>query len=256
MRQISHSHSLQLRSNKVLPHCLPLIERRLQNDAYWEVQESGVLALGAVSKGCLKDLEQDTPAVLELLVRLSASNKPLLRSISCWCLTRFAPWYSQQDGGGLDDFGNPSSPSSAGSAPGHTSVKREVFLQQILKALLLRMLDRNKCVQEAACSAVAVVEENARYALIPYLPLMCDCFNKALLTYQTRNLSYLYDVIGTLAKMLQNRLVEECPKEYLKAMIDPLVGRFEKLHPGKYELIPFTECITQVIQSIGAGRWI
>lgn len=81
----------------MLPHCLPQIERNLQDSTSWEIRESGVLALGAISKGCMQDLDKFVPNVLELLIQLSTDSKPLLRSISCWCLNRFSPWFCREE---------------------------------------------------------------------------------------------------------------------------------------------------------------
>lgn len=211
---------------KMLPHCLGLIEQRLQNESSWEVQESGVLALGAISKGCLSDLDQFVPVVLQLLIRLSSSRKPLLRSICCWCLNRFAAWYC--------------APERSGE-----------YMEPVLKALLLRMIDQNKCVQEAACSAVAGVEEVAKKALIPQLPNMYECFSRALNLYQTKNLAILYDAIGTLAKMLRDQLVEAYPARYLQTVLDPLLAKWQNLRAGDYELIAFAECMGYVAQALG-----
>ncbi|WZY94340.1 hypothetical protein YC2023_066669 [Brassica napus] len=68
-----------------------------------------------------------------------------------------------------------------------------------LASILSRLLDSNKRVQEAACSAFATVEEDAAEELVPHLGvilqhLMCP-FGK----YQRRNLRIVYDAIGTLA---------------------------------------------------------
>merc|ERR1719310_2133955 len=76
---------------EVLPLVLPLIEKRLQ-DANWERQESGVLAFGAIGHGGLDALKQFLPTVIDILLKLSGENKPLLRSICCWCLSRFSGW--------------------------------------------------------------------------------------------------------------------------------------------------------------------
>ena len=49
-----------------------------------------------------------------------------------------------------------------------------------------RVLDRNKKVQEAACSAIATMEEEAHMFLTPYLPAILSRFVAAFSLYQVR----------------------------------------------------------------------
>ena len=105
--------------------------------------------------------------------------------------------------------------------------------------LLQRVLDSNKRVQEAACSAFATLEEEACTELVPYLaeilqvcyhpslpsfPLNLCLFMQVLMSafskYQAKNLLILYDAIGTLADSVGNHLNKAvshslCISEYL-----------------------------------------
>ena len=65
--------------------------------------------------------------------------------------------------------------------------------------LLQRVLDHNKRVQEAACSAFATLEEEACAELVPYLGYILQTLVFAFSKYQKKNLLILYDAIGTLA---------------------------------------------------------
>ncbi len=49
------------------------------------------------------------------------------------------------------------------------------YLLPLLQHVLARVLDSNKKVQEAACSAVSAIEENARDKLIPFLKDILNC---------------------------------------------------------------------------------
>ena len=62
--------------------------------------------------------------------------------------------------------------------------------------LLKRVIDTNKRVQEAACSAFATLEEEARLRLVPYLSPILSNLMFAFQKYQTRNMLLLYDAIG------------------------------------------------------------
>lgn len=100
--------------------------------------------------------------------------------------------------------------------------------------LLKRVLDANKRVQEAACSAFATLEEEACTELVPYLgfiletlvfafgkyqvyicvcvPLICLSSTvpvnnlSCILSLQHKNLLILYDAIGTLADSVGHHL--------------------------------------------------
>ncbi len=69
-----------------------------------------------------------------------------------------------------------------------------------------RVLDPNKRVQEAACSAFATLEEEACAELVPYLGDILKVLMTAFRRYQTKNLIMLYDAIGTLADSVGNHL--------------------------------------------------
>merc|ERR1719282_1716383 len=58
----------------ILEVVLPLIQQKLE-DSCWEVQESGVLALGAIAFGCLEYLVEFLPRVMELLLKLCQAQK-------------------------------------------------------------------------------------------------------------------------------------------------------------------------------------
>ncbi len=72
--------------------------------------------------------------------------------------------------------------------------------------MLKRILDPNKRVQEAACSAFATLEEEACTELVPYLGDILKVLMTAFRRYQTKNLIMLYDAIGTLADSVGNHL--------------------------------------------------
>ena len=72
--------------------------------------------------------------------------------------------------------------------------------------LLGRILDPNKRVQEAACSAFATLEEEACTELVPYLGDILSVLMTAFKRYQAKNLLMLYDAIGTLADSVGNHL--------------------------------------------------
>jgi transportin-1 len=57
-------------------------------------------------------------------------------------------------------------------------------LKPLVLGLLTKVLDRNKKVQEAACSAFATLEEEAQTDLVPYINTILRCFVSAFEKYQ------------------------------------------------------------------------
>eukprot|EP00747_Dinoflagellata_sp_TGD_P212590 gnl/TRDRNA2_/TRDRNA2_85671_c0_seq1.p1 gnl/TRDRNA2_/TRDRNA2_85671_c0~~gnl/TRDRNA2_/TRDRNA2_85671_c0_seq1.p1 ORF type:complete len:943 (-),score=149.44 gnl/TRDRNA2_/TRDRNA2_85671_c0_seq1:223-2982(-) len=209
---------------EILKLVLGQVEANLQ-DPSWERQESGVLALGAIAPGCMDSLAQFLPKVMELLLGLCATPKPLLRSISCWCISRFSPWICHEQ--------NPNS---------------EQVLASVVRALLQRCLDRNKRVQEAACSAVAVLTETALLRLVPYLNDIVQTFVKAFQLYQTKNMRILYDAIGTLAWAVGAELDK---REYVEALFVPIMHRFDTVADNDVTTVSLFECISYLLQTLG-----
>ena len=76
--------------NEILDALLPHIHSKLQSSD-WMVQESAVLAMGALAEGCEEGLiAKDYLAafITHLIQGILPSDKPLLRSITCWTLSR------------------------------------------------------------------------------------------------------------------------------------------------------------------------
>lgn len=144
----------------ILPPLLPLLQAKL-SDGRWEVRESAILALGAVADGCMEHMADHLPQLVPWLIQTLADVRPLIRSICCWTLSRYAKWLIQ-------------------------TPPAELHFQPLLQELLKRVLDNNKRVQEAACSAFATVEEEAGELLVPYLGPVLQNLMFAFSKYQAR----------------------------------------------------------------------
>ncbi|CAE8617109.1 unnamed protein product [Polarella glacialis] len=207
----------------MLPLLLPLVQEKLAH-ASWEHQEAGVLALGAIGVNCLKRLEQFLPQVIQLLLGLCDSPKPLLRSIACWCVSRFSAWICWAQ--------NPNQAQIIGT---------------VTKTLLTRCLDRNKHVQSAAMSALMAVLETGGAVLIPHLNDVVETLVKALQLYQIKNTRLLYDTIGLLAWIGPDL---DKP-QYVQALLSPLVQRFDTVPDADVTTLSLFECLTSVSQCLG-----
>lgn len=104
--------------------------------------------------------------------------------------------------------------------------------------LLARILDSSKRVQDAACSAFAMLAEEATELLTPYLSYILPALMRAFETYQRKNLLILYDALGTLADSVGQDLNSP---EYIQALLPPLCHRFSVLSESDRDLFPLLE---------------
>jgi transportin-1 len=213
--------------DSILPFVLPLIEAKLRSEQ-WETQECALLALGAIGHGCMQGLSPHLPNILQLLESISKSRKPLLRSISCWTISRFAAWIS-------------------------FDTHREVALPLSLSVILLRMLDQNKRVQEAAVSAFVSVAEEVGMYLEEYLPDIIKAINQGLTYYQSKNLLILLDAIACLFEAMGPEVMSK--PEIIQALIPRIVSSFRGVNfaTEKQLSLSLFECLTSICTNVGPG---
>ena len=100
------------------------------------------------------------------------------------------------------------------------------------------VLDGNKRVQEAGCSAFATLEEEAGADLAPFLEPILRNLTFAFSKYQQKNLLILYDALGTLADSVGTALGAPL---YLEILMPPLIERWLKLPDADPDLVPLLE---------------
>ncbi|KIH51285.1 HEAT repeat protein [Ancylostoma duodenale] len=147
-------------------------------------------------------------------------DKLMEKSITCWTLSRYCSWVVDE--------------------------ARDLYFEQTLKGLrlqlLVRVLDGNKRVQEAACSAFATVEEEGGDFIAPYLSDILQTLVQAFGIYQAKNLLILYDAVGTLANSVGNALSQPA---YVQVLMPPLMEKWQRL--GNDDKVG---CITLITQSL------
>ena len=189
----------------------------------WILRESAVLALGAVAEGCFADIAVHLHELIPYLLTFLKDKKPLVRSITCWTLSRYSKWVVLQ---------------AEGAA----------FFQPLLEGLLASILDSNKKVQEAACSAFATFEEEAGVRLQAHLPRILSYLMHAFTVYQSKNMLILYDAIGTLAESVGDALrAPEC----VALLMPPLMAKWNDIPDDDRAIFPLFECLTSVSTSLG-----
>ncbi|CAL5402313.1 unnamed protein product [Camellia sinensis] len=216
--------------DEILPTLMPIVQSRLSttDDVAWKEREAAVLALGAIAEGCINGLYPHLSEIVAFLTPRLDDKFPLIRSISCWTVSRFSKFIIQ----------------SINHQEG-----REQF-DKVLMGILRRILDDNKRVQEAACSAFATLEEEAAEELAPRLEIILQHLMCAFGKYKRRNLQIVYDAIGTLADAVGGELNQ--PK-YLDVMMPPLIAKWQQLSNSDKDLFPLLECFTSIAQALGTG---
>ena len=208
---------------ELLPVLLPILKETLFHSE-WEIKESGILALGAIAEGCMSGMIPHLAELVPFLITCLSEKKALVRSITCWTLSRYSHWVVQQP--------------------------HEQYLKPLMSELLKRILDSNKRVQEAACSAFATLEEEACTELVPYLGFIIETLVFAFHKYQHKNLLILYDAIGTLADSVGHHLNKP---EYINLLMPPLIQKWNVLKDDDKDLFPLLECLSSVATALQEG---
>ncbi|KAH6910312.1 transportin-PC [Coprinopsis sp. MPI-PUGE-AT-0042] len=212
---------------ELLRHLLGPLKEKLWNNE-WLQRESGILALGAMAEGCIEAIEPHLPTLIPYLINMLNDPKPLVRSITCWTLGRYASWCTQ---------------------PLSEEHKNNYFIPT-MEGLLRMVLDNNKRVQEAGCSAFATLEEDAGPELAPYLEPVLRNLVFAFDKYQHKNMLILYDAVGTLADAVGRALANPT---YVEILMPPLIKRWSKLQDDDEDLIPLLECLASVTIAMGSA---
>lgn len=79
----------------LLPVLLPLLKQSLTSED-WLVKEASILALGAVSEGCMDGMMHHLTELIPYLINFLSDSKALVRSITCWTLSRYSHWIVSQ----------------------------------------------------------------------------------------------------------------------------------------------------------------
>ena len=190
----------------------------------WIIKESGILVVGAIAEGCMNGMLQHLEELVPFLIDSLSDQRALIRIITCWTLSRYARWIVQSP--------------------------KDVFLKNLLEVLLQRILDDNKRVQEAACSAFATIEEEACTELVPFLYDIIQTLVLAFSKYQHKNLLILYDAIGTLAESVGPYLNNQ---EYIGMFMPPLIERWNSLRDDDKDLFPLLECLSSLAIALQLG---
>eukprot|EP01047_Picozoa_sp_COSAG01_P046281 COSAG01_NODE_4331_length_5128_cov_8.120501_5_plen_722_part_00 len=206
---------------ELLQVLMPLLEQLLQSED-WHRRESGILALGAISDGCGQAVSEHMAALMPFMLAMVDDAKPLVRSISCWAISRYSQWVVAQS---------------------------EETVGAVLGKFSSRCVDNNKRVQEAAVSALAVLQETGGPVITPFVGSVIQVIVACLAKYQAKNLLILFDATATLADAVGHTLAQP---EHISALVPPILSKWEQMADDSPALIPCTECLAALIHAVGS----
>ncbi|KAH0346618.1 ARM repeat-containing protein, partial [Aureobasidium melanogenum] len=209
---------------RVFEFTLPYLKDNL-NHAEWPNREAAVLALGAISVGCMETVQPSLPDLVPFLISLLTDSQPVVRQITCWALGRYSSWASH-----LDEAG-----------------KRQ-FFEPMMEGILFRMLDNNKRVQEAAASAFANLEDQATREITPYCVIIAQQFVKCFGKYKDKNMYILYDCVQTLAEHVGPDMAQPAIVDLL---MPALIQRWTTVSDKSREMFPLLECLAYIATALG-----
>lgn len=204
---------------------LPYLRENLSH-TLWPKREAAVLALGAIAEGCLEIVAPHLPELVPFLISLLSDDEPVVRQITCWCLSRYSEWAAK-----LTD---------------PTDVQK--FFEPMMEGLLKRMLDKNKKVQEAGASSFASLEEKAGDRLTPYVQPILQQFVLCFSRYREKNMYILYDCLQTLADNVGSELAKP---ELVNLLMPTLINRWNKIDDQSREMFPLLGCLCYIAGAYG-----
>ncbi|KAK5078184.1 hypothetical protein LTR64_003411 [Lithohypha guttulata] len=204
---------------------LPYLRENLSH-ALWPKREAAVLALGAIAEGCLPVVAPHLPELVPFLINLLSDEEPVVRVITCWCLSRYSEW--------------------AAELPDPADVQK--YFEPMMDGLLQRMLDKNKKVQEAGASSFASLEEKAGARLKPYVEPILRQFVLCFERYKDKNMYILYDCLQTLADSVHSEMAKP---ELVDLLMPVLINRWNKIDDQSREMFPLLGCLSYIAIAYG-----
>ncbi|CAI5757296.1 unnamed protein product [Candida verbasci] len=213
---------------EVLIITLPILQEKIVSKE-WPIREAAILAFGAMSQSFIQLAGDNLPDLVPFLVDRLQDQEPRVRQITCWTLSRYSSWVSEEahEGGQYSNYFGPT-----------------------FQSIITCALDSKKIVQEAACSALSsFIEESDSNLITPYLEPLLELFSKCLLIYQRKNYIILYDCIQTFVEKMGYENLS-AKQEYVNILLPPLLKKWEMLNDDDNDLWPLLECMASIAATL------
>ncbi|EXJ93792.1 hypothetical protein A1O1_02185 [Capronia coronata CBS 617.96] len=204
---------------------LPYLKDNLSHNL-WPKREAAVLALGAIADGCMDVVSPHLPELVPFLISLLNDEEPVVRQITCWCLSRYSEWAARLE----------------------SPADRQRYFEPMMEGLLKRMLDQNKKVQEAGASSFASLEEKSGDKLKPYVEPILRQFTECFRRYKDKNMYILYDCLQTLAENVGSDMTKP---ELVDLLMPVLIERWNKIQDDSREMFPLLGCLGYIAMAYG-----
>lgn len=215
-------------AQEVLLVTLPILQEKIVSPN-WPIREAAILAFGAMSNSFMKLSGNELPSLVPFLVDRLQDNEPRVRQITCWTLSRYSTWVSEE---------------------AHEGGQYANYFQPTFQSIVACALDSKKIVQEAACSALSSFIEESDASLIEfYLEPLLHHFAKCFQVYQRKNLVILYDCVQTFVEKMGYENLSLKP-EYPQTLLPPLLSKWEQLDDDDTDLWPLLECMASIAASL------
>eukprot|EP00834_Sanchytrium_tribonematis_P000478 NODE_9_length_64580_cov_1.431941.p5 type:complete len:820 gc:universal NODE_9_length_64580_cov_1.431941:3842-6301(+) len=203
---------------------LPLLKDSFHSQN-WLVREAGILALGAIADGCEHDLNPYLGELIPFLVTCGNDSHPLVSCIALWSMSRFALFISN----------------SYDQDPG-------LFFEPCLQSILKGIVSQHLKVQEAGCSSLTYLCEQAGPSLSPYKADIMNAIVPCLSSYSKKNLIMLMDTLGALSFALGHDLREDV---VMQAIIPPLLAYWDRVKIVDVVYPTLLDCLQHLFVAFG-----
>jgi len=192
----------------------------------WHIKESGILCLGALAMGAYNAIIPHFKDLFPFLLKsLEEDQHPLVRSISCWALSRFTSWIVEQG-----------------------KIDQNVVITYLQK-ILQKMMDENSKVQEASCSALSKITYENPALVEQYIFDIMEVIKHVYENYQKKSLTNLYDVIASLSSTIPREKMQD--PRLQSTILDILMKKWDQSHFNDRESIYLVECTDGIFSTIG-----
>jgi len=205
---------------ELLKYLLPCVET-LMNDKDWKKVEAAILALGAVGPKCHHRLSSHLPKLIQHMAGYFTNSNPLIRSITCWSISRFSQWIV--------------------SYKVQSTETNPKYLLPITQHLLQLMGDESSStVRTAACTGFSMLTERAGDKLNPVIKPILERLGWAVGAFGPKNMPGLADSTITVLKSMGDTVRQP---DNLKIIASAVIARFDKIADDDTTMFPVAECI-------------
>jgi transportin-1 len=202
---------------------MPLVQAGLQSQD-WAFLEASLMGLGCISIGQYHAIKPSLGSMIQYLFDLTAHDNPLIRSCSCWVLSRYNKWILYH----RDNNTN--------------------YFNKLVEILLTRVKDKNKEVQKTACIALADICDESLDHIKPYSESILVIFSDAFKYFQKKNLQLLMRSIGAVARALGSTFAD---KKYVDVIVPPMLKCWNEVADDSPDIFPIFDCFLHIARAMG-----